>query len=909
MDNLSAPTAVTTIDDATLQRSGTVDLAEILRVVPSFGESGLTPTNSAFLTQGAGISTLELRSLGEDRTLVLVDGKRYVPGVAGTSEVDFNTIPTDLVERVEVITGGASAIYGSDALAGVVNVILKQDFDGVTVNAQYGQSGHSDEIIYKTGLTAGANFDNGRGNAVFSVGWSRNEGVKSANRANSAEDNTGLCIFTGVQSDCATPLYHTESSFSAYGRFTLAGSPNVYTVSPGTGPSGTVVPFTTQTFNRNAYRTIEVPVDRLLMAENMHYDLNSHMQLYLDSTLAITTSSTSIEPFPSTSCASPAATSAGCLALPGAGGLDYGISINNPFVPAALKAAAIGAGDTTIGFRRRLVEFGPRQYTERRDTWRTMLGVKGTVLGDFDYDAFFSWGHTLDTLNGSGQYNETNFAYALDARLPGVGEVAKPGGGGFVCNSVVAQAQGCIPINIFGLGAITPQALAYVQANQQRIQNIDEKVLGATIQGPVYTLPAGDIHVVGGVEYRIEGSSDIPDPLTQAGQNGSNQSLPTMGGYHVAEIFTETEIPLLKDMPFAKELTVGGAFRWSQYNTAGDTESYTGRASWSPIDDVRFRAQYARAVRAPNINELFAPGGENFAPVADPCNGVTAATPGQTAANCRSIPSIAARIAATGSFTLTLAEIQGTGGFTGSGNPLLSPEKSDSWQGGVVVTHDFDTDGMLTASVDYYNIKINNVIATIGRQQSLDLCYTQGVPFPNAFCSAIVRQTGLTPSTNGAITQVNSGFGNDGALRDDGLDFAATYSVDLNNVDFVKQLSGATDNGQLAARVNWSWLLKYDQVQFGLLTIFRGTEGTPVHKVQGALVYTLDNLTLQWDTTYMSATTLSKTGFFATAPVPSYMLHEVAPYHGERERITVAFNAWLRERGASGDEPYVRKRT
>jgi len=863
--NITAPTAVTTVDQSALQQTGTVNVAELLRTVPSFGVSGVTPTNSAFLTTGAGISTLELRNLGEDRTLVLVNGKRYVSGVPGTGAVDFNTIPTDLIDRVEVITGGASAVYGSDALAGVINVILKQDFEGISANVQYGQTQHDDEITYKTGLTVGSNFANDKGNAVLSVGWSKNRGVRSADRANTRFDDLASCLFTGEASDCTTPQENQFSSFSAFGRFVIPSTGQTFVVASGTGPSGNVVtPFSTANFgfNRQAFRTIETPVDRLLLSGNVHYDITNNIQIYLDTTFANTTSSTSIEPFPSSN---------DDLTIDG-------ISVDNPFVPDAIRDAAIAAGDDVIPFRRRLLELGPRRYSSRRDTYRAIAGVKGSLFSDYRYDLFFSWGHTLDTQNGTGQFNVSNFREALNA---------VDNGGIISCANPIAVAEGCVPINLFGLNSISPAAAKYIQAPQSRIQNADQKLLGGTIQGPVFALPAGDVQLVGGFEYRQESASDVPDALTQSGQNGSNQEAATVGGFHVLEFFSETEVPILRDLPFAKELTVGGAIRWSQYNTQGTTTAYTGRVSWSPIDDIRFRAQYARAVRAPNIGELFAPGGENFAAVADPCNGITAATPGEVAARCRSIPAIASRIAATGSFTLSLAEIQGTGGFTGKGNPDLEPERGDSYQFGAVVTHDFEKFGAFTASVDYFSIKIANLITTIGRQQSLDLCFTQGSTFPNAFCSAIVRDTSGPAFQQGEITAVNSGFGNQGTLRTQGIDFAVTYSFNLNNLDLVKDVFGNGDMGQVAARANWTWLQKLDQEQFGLITDSKGVEGASRHKVQGALVYTLGGITAQWEITYLSPARISNEGFFKDVPVKGYALHDVSLTYQLTDEIQV----------------------
>lgn len=882
--NVQAPTAVTTVSEEVMQMSGTVNVADILRGVPSFGVSGLTPTNSNFLTQGAGISTLELRNLGEDRTLVLVNGRRYVSGSAGNSYVDFNTIPTDMVERVEVITGGSSAIYGSDALAGVINVILKQDFEGITGNVQYGSSDHGDDLTYKTSATIGGNFGNNKGNAFLNIAWSRNEGVRSADRSNTATDSS---VSSACDSDtaahlqqCFVPTYGTYSSYSAYGRFAIPSTGKAYTLSTGTGATGTVVPFSTATygFNRQAYRNIEVPVDRLLVAGQAHYNFTDTFQIYTEATFASTEAKQQSEPF-----AFDSTTNLG----KDANGDTLGISIDNPFVPAALRNAAIAAGDSKIDFRRRMVEIGPRNYTADRDLYRIVVGSKGTLLNDYHWDAYFDWGHTLDTQQGSGQVNVPNMREALNARAATAADVAAGasiGGapasvGDIICGNAYSWGEGCAPLNLFGLNSMSKAAVNYIQAPQSRIDNIDQQVIGASIAGPIpyVVLPAGKIQLVGGFEYRREFASDIPDALTQSGQNAGNKELPIRGSYHVLEFFTEFEAPILKDLPLVKELTVGGAWRWSQYNTQGVTNAYTGRVSWSPLEELRFRGQYAHAVRAPNITELYAPGGENFAPVTDPCNGITATTTGTIAANCRSIPAIAGRIAATGSFTLDLAEQQGTGGFTGKGNTGLRPEQADTWSLGAVWQHDFSQIGNLTFSADWYKIKVNRYITTVARQQALDQCYN-GASYPNSFCNLLVRDTSGPAFQQGELKQVNSGYVNEGWARTSGLDISMLYSTDLN--DFVSlNAIGVGDAGQLAWRTSWAWLLDWNQEAYGQLSPQKGSVGYPNHKIQTAFLYQNGPVNVQWQMNIISSARISgdpASDPFYLTKVGSYWTHDVS---------------------------------
>jgi outer membrane receptor protein involved in Fe transport len=870
--NLVAPTAVTTVDSQAIEYSGQSNIADVLRGVPSFGVSGLSSSNSNFLTSGGGINTLELRNLGEDRTLVLMNGRRFVSGLAGSAAVDINNIPTDLVERVEVITGGASAIYGSDALAGVVNFIMKDDFEGLATSYQYGQSEEGDDIEHRIVLVGGGNFDQNRGNAVMSVTYSQNDGVLSRDRANTAVDDGALCAFvTGDPDDCQTSLTPVFSSFSEYGRFFIASTGASFTIDPGVGPDGTVVPWSTATygFNRQHFRRYTVPTERFLLTGNVNYDLNSNLRAFMETSFSHTETQTELEPYPHSN---------SDLSI-------GGISIDNPFVPDDLYTAVTTAmcdtddddipdalcGDTEIPYFRRTTELGQRGAIARRNMYRIVFGLEGDIGDNLSWNAYYNFGRSEDNQQGGGQINVANMREALNAVDLNTDADNDPTTNpqDVVCVNPAAVAEGCVPINLFGIGSISPDAAAYVRAPTQRQQLTQQESIGATIGGDLFQMPAGAAMFSVGAEWRRERAEDVPDALTQTGQNAGNKEMPTYGGYNVGEVFGEVEVPLLSDAPLAHDLSVGAAYRWSDYNTVGETEAYTGRVSWSPTEALRFRAQYARAVRAPNIGELFAPGGENFAPVADPCNGVTAVSVGNIDDNCRSIPEIAARIADQGSFTLTQTEIQGTGGFTGAGNPNLQPETSDSFNVGLV----FDNDtwiGPLTLSIDYFDIEIENQITTVGRQQALDLCFD--VPpgdfnLASQFCSAIVRDADGPAFQLGEITEVNSGFVNEGVLTTSGVDVAVQWLVPLN-----EWIASA---GDLSLRANYTRTLEFEQIEYGVLDDSLGLVGVPEHKWQGAAVYQHGPLGISWETTYLGDSQPSNTNPLFQWSVGEYVVHDL----------------------------------
>ena len=485
---------------------------------------------------------------------------------------------------------------------------------------------------------------------------------------------------------------------------------------------------------------------------------------------------------------------------------------------------------------------------------RMLFGLRGDIDEQWSWDAFISRAHMEDTQLSTGQINVSNFREALNV-IDGE------------CASEAARLEGCVPVNLFGVGSISPKAASYLSAPALRDQETEQTNLGFSITGTVASLPAGPLAIAAGYEYRDEFAADTPDALTQSGQNGGNASAPTRGDFDVNEFFLELDIPLLSDAPLAKELSAGAAYRYSDYNTVGDTEAFTGRISWSITDDLRVRTQYARAVRAPNINELFAPGGENFAPVSDPCNNVNATTPGVVAENCRSIPAIAERIAAVGEFVLTQPEIQGTGGFTSRGNGNLSPEKSDSFTVGIVYDKQFDGIGSLTLSADWYEIEVENLIDTVGRQTSVDFCYNQS-SFPNAFCGFIERDATGPAFQLGEITAVNSGFINEGTLETSGIDLQAEWAMALG--DYSSAL-----RGDLRFGVNYGYLEDYTLTKFGDEDKQNGEIGLPDHKALFTALYAIDNFTFQWQTTYLSDSKVDNNIDIFNFKVGDFTVHDI----------------------------------
>ncbi|ASK90094.1 TonB-dependent receptor domain-containing protein [Sphingorhabdus sp. SMR4y] len=793
------------IDDA-----GVTNVQELLLENPVFGTPGLSRTNSAFLTSGTGVATVDLRDLGSDRTLVLINGRRVVASVAGSATVDLNVIPTQFVERVDILTGGASSLYGSDAVAGVVNFVYKSNFEGIEANAQYGITEQGDDAKYQLNVTAGTNFADGDGNIMVHFGYSNEEGLLSKQRSNTQIDALDSIYFGGDYGTDTEPFF---SSFPPQGRFitpagTFTYAPNGQlqdcfttngptcnaSIGPGIGPNG---------FNRQQFRTLAVPVQRYLFAAAGEYALSDDINFFFEGTFNKTSSSRIIEPFPLESGGSNGIfpTDGGYNVenyLPGTNTI-----VANPFVPTEiLNAAADSNGDglRDIGFVRRLAEFGPRSGRTERDFYRFVVGFDGGLFDDrFRWDVSYNYGQVNENQTSSGQVNVVNFRDALAVMT----DVNDLNGNGLttdaICIDAEARANGCVPANIFGAGNISQGAVDYIQAQGTYQTGLKQQVLQGNLSGTLLDLPAGPLGIAVGVEYRKESSFSDNDALTNQGLNAGNVLPDTSGSFDVKEAFAEIKVPILADTPGFQLLEVGGAIRVSDYSTVGSVVSYNGTATWQPIDDLRIRGTYARAVRAPNIGELFAGLSQTFpSGLIDPCEGIGATGGGATGDNCRADAGVAANIAANGTFTLNQADIQGISGFNG-GNPDLFEETADSWTVGAVLSpRSIPALGNLTITADYYNIEITDVISGFPRQFSLQQCYDEG---NSTFCDLIVRrQAGTAVNSVGSIDLINALQVNAAVLKTSGVDVTASWSTPL----------GLTAGDRLSLRGAYTHVIKND---------------------------------------------------------------------------------------------------
>ena len=824
---LDSATPIAVVGSAAIQAQGITNVQDITQKLPQIGIPGISKTNSNFNTTGNGIATVNLRNLGDSRTLVLVNGRRFVAGVAGTSVVDVNNIPADFVDRIEVVTGGASAIYGSDAVAGVVNFVLKDKFEGITARAQYGLSERGDSENYTGSITGGLTFGpDKRGSVIANFTYAKDNGLFSRDRKISSQD----CLYICGPS--------ANSSFAAQGRFLLQGAaPNILTTASGAptntftfAPDNSVIngfSAAANGFNRNSERRISTPVERFLGAASAKYELSDHVTAFLEGTYAKTKSSSQIE-------ANPFGAGAGISAP----ALALGYGVDNPFIPASVAAAiaarnndGIATNDiTSISFARRQNEVFTRSNTNSRDTFRIAGGFRGDISDKWNYEVSAVYGQLKDHTETQ-DVDITKYANALDAVRDGTGAI--------VCRDPAARAAGCVPINLFGFNTASAAASQYVRSAVPRSDDVKntEFVASGNVTGSLFALPYGDLQVSLGAEYRREKSVDNWDPLTNAGLNSGNQTPDTTGKFNVKEVFGEVDIPLLKGLPFAESLSLQGAARYSDYSTIGHVFSWNAGGEYSPVTGIRFRGNYAIANRAPNISELYSAASETFPSVSDPCIGVGPTGGDQYAAACRAIPGVAAQIASNGSFNYTQSELQGINGFD-SGNPNLREEKGKTLTLGVALAPQFLRGLSFTA--DYFNIKVTNAIGTVDRDTSIRQCLLLNLP---QFCNNVIRDPAA-----GIITTVNATAVNIASLKTTGIDF---------NLQYAARRVGLFNDDSANLSVLYTRTLKYKTqsdpsapVDSGLGNLFYGEVFK--NKVNASLLYSAGPFSINWTTTYLS---------------------------------------------------------
>ncbi|MCG2840256.1 TonB-dependent receptor [Sandaracinobacter sp. RS1-74] len=810
---------IAVVDSTAIRQDGSANMQDILRKMPQIG-IGTSRSNSNFNDTGNGAASVNLRNLGPSRTLVLVNGRRFVAGFPGTSAVDINNIPTDFVERVEIVTGGASAVYGSDAIAGVVNFILKDDFEGVSARAEYGLTARGDNPRYLLSLTGGTSWGpDDRGHVSLNFTYDNDEGLLSRDRKNSREDRS-LAI-AGV------PAY---SSYAPQGRFDLRTANSSAQVFTFDTDNSLVFGFPQRlAYNRNWDRRISLPVERYLVTGNIKYDVADNLEFFFEPTFSKVKSSALLEAY---SFDWSFVYKDGALGMP----------ITNAYIPAPIRTIidtrnsdADPANDiVAIQYRRRQNEVYNRSNEAERDTWRVATGFSGDLGSRWSYELSYVYGHMSD-YTGTQDIDAIRYRQALDSIVDANGQI--------VCRDPAARAQGCVAINLFGFGTVTPEGADYVVVPRwAKIRNT-QHVLNANVTGSLLTLPAGDLGVAFGGEYRKEKSVTDWDDNTNAGNGTGSQRDDLSGQFEVYELFGEANVPLLAERPFAHYLGLTGAVRYSDYSTVGGVFSWNVGAEYAPMRGLRLRANYAVANRAPNVAELYASvtGGASGATVLDPCAGTTLTSTRPQDATCRAIPGLVDEIVANGgTFTYSSFDINWMGVSEG-GNPDLKEETAKTFTAGGVLTPAALPGFSL--SVDYFNIKIDDAIGSLPAQITVDRCIELGDPF---YCSSVER------FPTGKLYTIDTRLVNVASIKTSGIDVNLNYSTRL----------GLAADDNLAFNLFYTYLLELEKRSYtgGPLENNRGQLyaggrlGTGFkHKADARLTYGIGGFSASWQVNYLSA--------------------------------------------------------
>lgn len=808
--NLVSPAPILTIGSEEIDVRGTIRIEDLVNILPqAFSGQAGEVSNGA-----SGTSTLNLRGLGAIRTLVLIDGKRLPYGASGFAPANLDLVPTQLIERVDILTGGASAVYGSDAVGGVANFILKRDFEGFEFDAQGGfaQNGNNidffEQVLTNGGQQAPGSVTDGE-QAFFSVTMGANTADGRGNVTLFAQYETQEQIIGSDRTISACTLGASSNPVTSFGGFGCVGSSNFRRFANfGRGAAiqggglvsdvfqqedGTLNQFVggpAETFNFGALNFFQRPQERVTIYARGHYELTDTIEAYADLAYVDNVSDAQIAPSASfgtwdINCDNPL-----IQGPAGPGGTGQALfdvfGCSTPLADGTLPTTATG-----VFASHRNVEGGERNSRLANRSFRLVGGFRGELMENWDFDVFGQFSRTSDESISTEDLIVANVQQAF--------LLTEDANGNVVCTD---PSGGCVPYNIFqrgpnGESLVTQEALDFIGGVGIVTGNTEQVVVGGTLQSDLgeYGIKspwseAGIGFLIGG-EWRSDTLDQRPDEISQVPGGGftgvGGATLPVQGTIEVAEIFTEVSVPIVTDAPFAKEITFNGQYRYSDYATDGNgvqnsfqTDTFGLSLTWAPIEDIKFRGQFQRAVRAPNVIELFTgqnTGLPNLNSAGVNANGVELFDPCASSAPIATFEQCARTGVTAADFGFVPDVIAGqTQSITG-GNPLLDPESSDTFTVGVVITPEAIPG--LTVTVDYFDITVDNFINNgIPAQITLDNCLQTGNP---VFCDLITRGPGSTlaaqPGTGFQNTNINIA-----QLKTAGFDAQITYGFDLEDI-------------------------------------------------------------------------------------------------------------------------------
>lgn len=822
--NMRSASPVASIDDKALAAMGTLQVSEAINQLPQLGSaSGARSQNNNSLNSGFGFGGeyVNLRNLGLQRTLTLVNGRRHVAGNPGTSSVDLSSIPSIMVERVDVVTGAASAIYGADAVTGVVNVVLRNRYDGALMTARTGITDEGDGAEYQFGALFGSRFDGDRGGVLVAAEYSRSEGIDVSSKP------YGFADIGGTVATFAQPLLSNGSTATAGGRFVAR---NLFF--DGNGVLRTQTP--DDRYARYPHKYLQNPTERYTVAATLGYELAQgpfSAELYGETSYGRTKTRFRYEP-------APALFSGGNYGTVNETPPDLPlIPANNPFLlnlPPDVLAQIGPIPAAGLNFQRRLEEFGDRVTIIDRETFRGVLGLRGDLAPWLRYDVYYQYGRVSATQDDKGTIAKDRIVAALNVNDNGTPDNLADD----TCADARYRQLGCTPLNVFGPGTISPAFVAYATVPAITRSVSTQHVVSGFLRAEPFELPGGRAGIVAGGEYRRETVEVAPAQTLLEGSNLTKKILGISADFTVKEAFGEISLPLLADLPFVRRLEIGGAVRYSDYSTVGGQTSWSARADWEVSSLLRLRGTFGTAVRAPNLYELYAPRNAAISNVIDPCDRVTDAGIIVTLSPARQTSCQAAL----GGLAATLDQTQvqrQTVGNVSQGNPDLEPERARTLTAGAVLTPGGALRG-LSISADYYRIRISDVISQLTIQNVVNQCY-DSVGLPAAFCGQLNRS-----AATGQLLSVNNTFLNAATERLSGLDVVGAYTLDLSKV-------GASLPGTLRIQATWSHIFNRTFVQYAGAAIDRvdGQVGTFHDRLDLSLGYGSERFGFSYNARYL----------------------------------------------------------
>jgi len=849
------PTQV--VGAAQIESRGYTNVGQALKEIPAFGPPG----NSSVGAQssfGPSQTFVDFFGLGTQRTLVLVNGRRFVSSntasifgpVSPGTQVDLNNIPTTLVQRIETVAVGGAPIYGSDAIAGTVNIILKKDYQGLEFGGQYGISERGDAPEARLNVLAGKNFAEGRGNIVVSGEYNHTTGLVASDRAITAQGN-----FFGTPPASTTSQYrrllYPQQRYSA---FTIGGVPfsaDDYLASRSGirnaagqllqfGSNGTLVPLDLGTVLRQGYISsggngFDLPAqsnlltssERYIASAQLNYELTDHVRFFGEGWYTHTKGVNLIDqPNYNTGLFDDAGTPDGNLI----------VSLNNPYLSSADRAtiaANLPAGQNEFYVGRALSDLTTGRAEANISTYRFVGGLAGDFgVGSrtFNWEASVNYGRS-QTKGRNYELDNQNFFNAIDAVRDASGNITcRPG----VTNSTADTiSKTCAPLNILGIGQASQAAKDYIFAIARPVSTNEQLVFNANVTGPIATLFGNDVSISAGYEHRREKTSFDPGSFYYGQDNGDGTRTqygrsipidPLSGRFHTNEAFGELVIPFVtakNGISWLKTAEFDGAARYVDNSLSGGDWAWTAGGRLGFISDLTFRGNYTRSIRSPAITEAFNPTSRAFDSGADPCdlnNYQSGPNPAVRQANCRA--------AGINSATFVSNYSNFTVPVTVSGNPNLRNEVANSWTAGAIIQPRFAKS--LTVAVDWVDIRLKQAIVSLGGDDILNACY-DSADYPNSFCGLVTRDS------SGQITSIREGYYNASSYETSGLTVTAAYRLPLARL-------GMTSSGVAGLSVNYFYRDKLEtRVGVGDVNHSAGEIGYPRHSGTANLTYESDH--------------------------------------------------------------------